>query len=1145
MPMGAPAASEVKRSPGLIDIPQASSCLPFMDSIGLPALPKPNLRLLSVEECNLSCSYCHFRTSLHGRARMSAAVAIHSVRAFAAAATRRQLRNCEVSLYGGEPLLNPPVLDALLLEASRLREQEFELTLILNTNGTLLTRERARRLAAASARVHLSLDGVDEAANACRVNLAGKATLSAALRAIEHLRNAGCVFQINSILTPANQDTFRPLIDFCRVCGAERVFLALPDTAVASGQGIAAPNYPWRLLNVAAWAERQGVELTGPWGVGLHDTSRRQAWPPLNLVVRCDGRAFFPHVPHRLLASVEAALESEAGLAVEQEWLAIVDTCGGCELLERCHGYLKMMVYYHASHEGSAQLQCNLARDVAALARSRRFQSLVTPLDLEIRGAEDGDLEIRNPVVPESTVIASRDTLEVLNWFRRGATFASLEQAYSAPNLQAVCDTLIERNLLVPPAANSDLVWLESLTGTGTVRNAGRFIIGAKSPADLDRLSILLPHLVAAAERLPERLRHRKTRFCIYAASGRSSMAAALRCAPEDGVLAWLAGTVLNSVIILNLELCLGIVTHAGKRQRQEFAQGLTHEFCHSALRLAGIRVPLWLEEGLCQEIAGNQSEPDRLALASLRLHDFMSFVAESPNAGLLSFDATPVDENPAYVLAQDFVHFFDRRVGLDHFLEEFERAGLAALVSPFPLAGSQVEPFSLSLEQTLDAWKTDLTARVSARRTWEKPLRLFVSGAKAAVYNRMVGGLVTVEKPPMAMLDSLVDRNLTLEDISGLIGGMDGSKTDLLRRNAGVFRPRRGYHLRLALDNGCNMRCSYCYEAPQPPQPMSMEIADRAVAVWRDLLRARDVAHSSIRFFGGEPFLNWPVMKHVLTTATDGLAADAVEWTVNTNGTLLQTEQITALGEKGDRLLVVLSCDGVGARNDQARRLRGGQGSFGLVDHAARGLAEAGIRLCIAAVLGSHNVDGLPDLIRYVSALRHQYGSTVYLSLDLMIGPRLSPDAETKIERSYLEALAICEQESQPVSGKTFRAFESLVQSEGATGHFCAITGTELSVTAEGNLRLCHAIRDSDYASLAEVPTGEEIPLPEYVRRRAGGEIEACRDCEVEGLCAGGCLAQASSGSVSGQGNPDPLFCRLMKATFRRSLETTLHCEL
>lgn len=120
--------------------------------------------------CNLSCSYCFY--SDHAAGVMSEEVCARMIDTYAALPFSGKC----VTLQGGEPLLAPDYvfdrLDAAALDRS------------LQTNGTLLTPERAERLRRGNWLVGLSLDGPPEL-NAARGDAAIHARIVAGARLLE------------------------------------------------------------------------------------------------------------------------------------------------------------------------------------------------------------------------------------------------------------------------------------------------------------------------------------------------------------------------------------------------------------------------------------------------------------------------------------------------------------------------------------------------------------------------------------------------------------------------------------------------------------------------------------------------------------------------------------------------------------------------------------------------------------------------------------------------------------------------------------------------------------------------------------------------------------------------------------------------
>lgn len=1094
---------------------------------------RPQLRLLIADRCNLRCSYCHFHATNTDRDKMAPETAADRIREFARVMQARGHNAADLSLYGGEPLVNPQAVRTALDTVDALRADGFDFSVVINSNGTLITDEWAKMLAMADVDAHISLDGPDEVANAERSYI-NRASWPDVMRGLGALQKAGCRTQLNTVLTTTNIGRLEELIDLAATQDIRRIFIALPDGAFTADQ---APQAARRLTEARAWAESRRVAFFGPWSVSDREERPAPDWPPLNLVIRPPGALFFPYLPWHEFGSVEGAL-SAPGLA--DEWQTRTLGCDACPIRARCHGYLKMMVAYHTGGKKEADLECAVANAVAEIIAGDSSENAIlqTTLDLRLGRIDNGGSLIANALIEDSVREVSDDTVSILDWFAGGASRASAHRQFDATNLDAALDALIECGIVSRPDDDTDMRLLEALAAEGSIRRGIDFVLGAGEGVGDGWAELLVTLLERCAARLPPALRLGHAPIHVLGVANREVLAQIL--GEEDGTHHWMIGTVFFSIVLIDVETCLGILECGGRARLKALEDGLTHELCHVALRKAGLHLPIWLEEGICEHLSKPETDPARLRASAYELDRFKGFVLDpldpvtgvrSPFTNLLAFSPEPPEDNPAYLLVRDLVAWLDREAGLSGLLESWQRRGASVALAPFPVDPESEGIIAASLDTVLEEWSADVEARIASVPTFNAPLRLIESESRALVYNRMVGGMIVL--PASAKSEALAGRNLTLDQIAPLLGPDAAAEPTWRRWRGEVFPQRRGRHLRLALEQGCNMGCSYCYESDKQMRPMSVEVADQALSKWRDLLRPEDLGRSTIRFFGGEPLLNWPVMGHVLAQGDLGLPSGSVAWVVNTNGTQLRDFHVDAFRQKGDRLEVSLSCDGVGDDHDAVRMLRGGQGTFDAVDRAMNMLAEAGVPLAVAVVVGLHNKDGLKRLAEYTLALRQRYDAPVRLALEPLIGGHFTAEQEAGLVQAHREVLTFCMAEGLPATGKMFYGFEGMMDQAGASGHFCSVTGAELSVGPDGELLVCHAIDESAYGHLDSLGDATDIPLPEIYAARSAGNLPECGGCAVEGLCGGGCMAQSIAVTGRPDGTPGNAFCDLMRGTF------------
>lgn len=159
--------------------------------------PIPSLRYLEfqiTDRCNLRCRHCYIGDGFHQDLPFNSVLRV--LKEF------EEIQGLRLLLSGGEPLLYPDFwkINEIL--------REYPFRSILLSNGTLITKEVAKKL-----RVHevqISLDGMREGHESLR----GEGTFEKTLQAIDHLQEANIRVSVATMIHQKNLREFEELASF-------------------------------------------------------------------------------------------------------------------------------------------------------------------------------------------------------------------------------------------------------------------------------------------------------------------------------------------------------------------------------------------------------------------------------------------------------------------------------------------------------------------------------------------------------------------------------------------------------------------------------------------------------------------------------------------------------------------------------------------------------------------------------------------------------------------------------------------------------------------------------------------------------------------------------------------------------------------
>lgn len=323
-----------------------------------------------------------------------------------------------------------------------------------------------------------------------------------------------------------------------------------------------------------------------------------------------------------------------------------------------------------------------------------------------------------------------------------------------------------------------------------------------------------------------------------------------------------------------------------------------------------------------------------------------------------------------------------------------------------------------------------------------------------------------------------------------------------------------------------CNLDCSYCFARQGKYQGeraiMSYETGKQAL----DFLIANSGTRTNLEvdFFGGEPLMNWEVVKQLVAYGRSQEAAHnkKFRFTLTTNGVLLDDEVIKFANREMHN--VVLSLDGRKAVHDHFRSDYQGRGSYDrIVPNFQKLVAQRGQKgYYMRGTFTHNNTDFTNDILHMLDL-----GFTE-LSMEPVVCAPSDPYALTEEDLPVLfeqyELLAK-EMLRRKREGRPFTFYHYMIDLTAGPCIYKRISGcgsgTEyMAVTPWGELFPCHQFVGDPKYSMGTVWDGvtntrvrDEFKLCNVYAR------PECGDCWAKLYCSGGCAANAyhATGSITG----------------------------
>ena len=348
-------------------------------------------------------------------------------------------------------------------------------------------------------------------------------------------------------------------------------------------------------------------------------------------------------------------------------------------------------------------------------------------------------------------------------------------------------------------------------------------------------------------------------------------------------------------------------------------------------------------------------------------------------------------------------------------------------------------------------------------------------------------------------------------------------------------------HSLVLNTSSACQLSCLYCYAAggnyglSDIPSNMSYAIGKRAIDFFWELFD-KNRERYTISFFGGEPLINWQVVRD-LTLYAESIAAKnnkSVVFNITTNAIGINDEIARFMADHSFDIQV--SIDGGRDTHDQLRPLRGGgSSSYQETIKGVSVLRKYTQRITLRATVTSLNYD-----IAILERDFEQVGS-FNCGLGFLQAKRDDPLQLTWEQlKEYADSYSEIITSEKYTSISLAREMPKLIASGMHNMWSCGIASSSIIVATNGDIFPCSRLIDDKY-KMGSVINNFDVHKAEKIRIKANvNSILGCRSCWARYICGGGCTSHNIDDSAPHY-YPNYHFCYTSMRIIESSIEKLL----
>lgn len=330
-----------------------------------------------------------------------------------------------------------------------------------------------------------------------------------------------------------------------------------------------------------------------------------------------------------------------------------------------------------------------------------------------------------------------------------------------------------------------------------------------------------------------------------------------------------------------------------------------------------------------------------------------------------------------------------------------------------------------------------------------------------------------------------------------------------------------------------CNFKCKYCFisdtvESDNKDKIMTTKVAKAAVELLsKTYEKYRSEYERTIIFYGGEPLLNFDVIKYVLHEINDvklsGYWPDNVKLGVVTNGSLLTKEHIDFFRSNNINLTISYDVD----KESHANRLNKiGNTTFDVVKSKIKMCADANMPYSLSVVISEDTLKNKDFVLENIISL-----SPASVGFNMLLPNKYIKPSDAYYERAT-EFMIDCFKSFRQngiYEDRIMRKISYFANNKMFPYDCCAAGGNQFVIAPNGEIGICHGYLNNNKFFSANV-FDKDFDFRKnndfnYWKKRSPIFMAECQNCECIGICGGGCgyAADYLHGSIYAK---DDRFC-------------------